>query len=133
MKLAEFRRLMSPGSWIAAGVAVLLIAGFGWWVLTEPGRANQRAADARAEAALGGSRTVSAQQAAVTLDQAHTAAAAAAQLSRESADVIQAAPGADQALDPRLNRTGRQRLCLRDAYRHRPECLQQPGGAEPPG
>ena len=37
---------------------------------------------------------------------------------------IQAAPGADQALDPGLNDAGRRGLCAYRAYRDDPQCVQ---------
>lgn len=128
MKITELPRLFSPQRWALVGIIVLVAILAIWWVLTEPGRANQRAAEARADGAFSTGRTSSAVEAGKIAGAAHQAAQASEALSRETADVLRQAPGAAERLDPELNRIARERLCLRAAYREHPICaVQQPG------
>jgi hypothetical protein len=133
MTLSEISRLFNPAAWAAVIVITLAAAlGMGWFV-TEPGRANRRAAEAGASSEMSGARAGAAADAGAILDDTHSAETQSEALSRENADAILQAPGADQRLDPELNRTARERLCERAAYRGRPECaVQQHGGAQPP-
>ena len=111
MKLTEVPRLLSPTRWaIVAGIVLITICII-VWVLTEPGRANQRTADARTAGAMSETRAGSAARAVQILDGAHANATNSEALSRENADAILQAPGAGQRLDPELNRTARERLC----------------------
>lgn len=127
MRLSELPRLLSPTRWAMVGVIVLVAVLAIWWVLTEPGRANRRAAEARADGAFSAGRTTSAVEAGRIAGAAHEAAQASETLSRETADALRHVQGADQRLDPDLNRAARERLCLRAAYRDRAECaVQQP-------
>ena len=133
MKLSEVIRLINPAVGIV--LVVLTLAALLWmgWFVTEPGRANRRAAAAGAESEMSGARAGAAADAGAILDTTHSAETQSEALSRENADAILKAPGAGQRLDPQLNRAARQRLCERPAYRGRPECaMQQHGGAQPP-
>lgn len=133
MKLREFTRLLSPTYWlIVLAVAALAIFGI-WWMVTEPGRANQRTAEAQTSGAMSGARAGSAAEAGKILDGAHANATTSEALSRENADAIAQAPGAGQRLDPGLNRAGRERVCLRPAYRLSAECVQLLGRPQPAG
>lgn len=131
--IGRFVRALSPTGWALAAMLAIAAILAAWWVLTEPGRARHRAAEAELGARLSDARTESARDAVTIQGNAAQAAAESEQLSRESADVIRNTPGADQRLDPRLNRVGRERLCLRAAYRNRPECVQLARGAQPAG
>lgn len=131
MTLRELPRALSPARWAIVGVILVCALVACWYVLTEPGRARQRAAAAGAEGELARAFGRSAVEAGQLVDQARDQAARSETLTQETADAIQAAPGAGQRLDPALNRTARERLCLRAAYRDRPECLQRPGAAQP--
>ena len=133
MKFREFTRLLSPTYWLVVlAVAALVIAG-GWWIVTEPGRANQRAAEAQTSSAMSGARAGSAAEAGKILDGAHADATTSEALSRENADAIAQAPGADQRLDPGLNDAARRGMCKRRAYRHSDECVQLLGEPGPAG
>lgn len=133
MKLTEISRLFSPTRWaIVAGIALVAVCLI-VWVLTEPGRANQRAAEARTAGAMSEARAGSAAQAGQILDGAHANATTSEALSRENADAIAQAPGADQRLDPGLNRAARERMCHRPAYRLSAECVQLLGRPQPAG
>lgn len=123
--------LLTPLGWLASALVLAAVVALGWWFVTEPGRQRQRAAEAEVSAKLSDARTKSAADAISIQDGASDAAAASEQLSRESADAIRNAPGADQRLDPGLNRAGRERLCRRAAYRDHPDCVQLSRGAEP--
>lgn len=131
--IRDFFRTLAPWAWVAVAAVVLALVLLAAWFVTEPGRARQRAAEAEVSAKLSDARTRSAGEAIAIQDAASDAAARSEQLSRETADAIRNAPGADQRLDPDLNRAARQRLCLRAAYRERPECVQLARGAEPAG
>lgn len=121
-------RTFSPAGWaIIAAVAAILLFG-GWWFVTAPGRAAVKAAKAEVAATFSDARMGSAVEANQIGGQARGEAATSETLSQETAHAIQAAPGAQQRLDPALNRVARERVCLRPAYRERPECkLLQPG------
>lgn len=133
MKFREFTRLLSPTYWLVVLVVVALIIAGGWWMVTEPGRANQRTAEAKTAGAMSDARAGSAAQAGNILDQAHVNATTSEALSRENADAIAQAPGAGQRLDPGLNRAGRERVCLRPAYRLSAECVQLLGRPQSAG
>jgi hypothetical protein len=127
MKRPGFHNLLSPAAW---GIVVLLALAalvFAWWVFTAP----QRAAAAKAGQTIAEGHTKGAADAVGINDKARTTAQQSEDLTRENADAIRQAPGADVRLDPDLNRTGRERLCNRPAYAGRPECLQHAGGAQP--
>jgi hypothetical protein len=94
-------------------------------------RAKQGRDVARVDSQLSQSRTASAGEAAVIQDKARNEAGASEQLSRDNANVIQAAPGADVRLSPDLNRAALERVCRRAAAARRPECLQFAGSAQP--
>lgn len=124
-----FRTLGLAGQIACAVVALTALALVVWWA---GGGARREAAEARAEAAMSDSRAKSAADAGVILDQAHTASTESETLSRETADAIRNAPGASVRLDPGLNRAARERLCLRAAYRDRPECAVFKSGSPQP-
>ena len=133
MKLSEIARLLTPAAWVVLiGITLAALLWMGWFV-TEPGRANRRAVEAGASSEMSGARAGAAADAGAILDSTHSADTQSEALSRENADAILQTPGAAQRLDPELNRTARERLCERAAYRGRPECaMQQHGGAQPP-
>lgn len=126
------RRTFGAATWwtlaVAGVVAVLLL----WWLLASLETARNAAREAQAGATLAGARGQAGGEAIVIQDGALTAAVQSESLRRESSDVIHQASGADQRLDPDLNRTARERLCLREAYRGRPECALQPAGRAKP-
>ena len=133
MKLREFTRLLSPTYWlIVLAVAALAIFGI-WWMITEPGRAHQRTAEAKTASAMSGARAGSAAEAGKILDGAHANATTSEALSRENADAIAQAPGAGQRLDPGLNDAARRGMCKRKAYRRSDECVQLLGEPGPAG
>lgn len=133
MKLTEIPRLFSPTRWAIVAGIVLIAVCLIVYVLTEPGRANQRAAEARTAGALSETRAGSAARAGQILDQAHVNATTSEALSRENADAIAQAPGAGQRLDPGLNDTARRGMCKRKAYRRSDECVQLLGEPGPAG
>lgn len=123
--MIRLRKLISGWTlveWACAAGALLVILLAAGWLLTEPGRQKARAVQAEAATELAGARTAAAADAGQTLDRAHAETTASEALSRETADVIRQAPGADQRLDPALNRVGRERLCERPSYRNTREC-----------
>lgn len=133
MKFREFTRLLSPTYWliVLAVVAILLMGA--WWFATEPGRANQRAAEAKTAGAMSEARAGSAAGAVQILDGAHANTTTSEALSRENADAIAQAPGAGQRLDPGLNDAARRGMCKRKAYRRSDECVQLLGEPGPAG
>lgn len=124
MKLHAFTRALTPTAWlVTAGLVVVIIVAAWWLIIGGPANDRKNAALARAEATLASARTEAASEAAIITDAAHGAATASEALSRESANVIQSAPGADVRLDPDLNRIARERLCRRVSYAQSPQCL----------
>jgi len=118
---------------VLALAALLLLWGAWWAIIIRPADNAKEAATARVEGGFATARTESARDAGNTLDGALKGAATNEQTARETADAIRQAPGADVRLDPALNRTARERLCLRAAYRDRPECVQLARRAKPAG
>jgi len=116
---------------IASAVALAVVLLAAWWLLSSNARHKREAAEARAGQAMSEARTESGAQAGVILDRAHERAAASEQLSRETADAIQAAPGADVRLDPGLNRAALERVCKRASAAGLPECMQYADRAKP--
>jgi hypothetical protein len=128
--LRESVRSLTPVGWCVAA-CLLLAAGLSvaLGVMIYQAKAHATAA-AKIEAALAQSRTTSAHDA---VEITATGAARDAQTdatTRENADAIHHAPGADQRLDPGLNAAGLHGLCLRAAYHSRPECLQHPDSVQ---
>lgn len=113
---------------IAGALAVVLSAlavVFGaWWLLTEPGRARQRAAQAEASAADARAGQASARDAITVTEAAHAADDRSAALTQENTRAIQAAPGADAPLPPAVAAAGRRALCLRVAAAGDPRCRE---------
>lgn len=124
MTLTEIRRLFNPTIWaVLIFVTVAGLLGAAWFV-TEPGRQKARAVEGAVTGALGQARSVSASEAAAVADRARDSADQNETLSRENADAIDRAPGADQRLNSALNDIGRRGLCKRAAYRRSAECVQ---------
>lgn len=104
----------------AAIVAALLV----WFVIAGWMHARRAAAEGRVGAVMGEAHGKSAAEAGAIIDGAHAASVQSEALSRENADAIRSAQGADQALDPALNDAGRRSLCRRPSYRRTTECVQ---------
>ena len=124
-RLRALTGVFSPAEWLIAalwGLVLLIVLAMTWSVL----HVRRDAAKSDLAAAMAGADALSAGQAGAILDGAHAAAQQSEAQSRETANVIASAPGADQRLDPDLNQLGRRRLCERAAYRGAAECLQQP-------
>jgi len=130
-KFPKWVTVVDLWAWIAAGLALTgTIILIGWFV-TEPGRARQRAAEARAARVIAEGQAKAGGDAVIILDGALGDAQHSEDQSRENADAIRKAPGADQRLSPDLNRVARERLCNRPSYRGRPECMQLIDRANP--
>lgn len=118
----------------ALGIGALLIIWAAWWfIIIRPAENAAKAEVATAEGSFATARTESARDAIGVQDRALGEAATTEQTSKENADAIHQAPGADVRLDPALNRTARERLCNRASYRDRPECVQLARRAKPAG
>lgn len=113
--------------WKAVLIGLAAIVVFAGAVHLASGPARRAASQAKADTHVADTRAGTAAGATRILDQAHAAAAASQDLTRETADVLDSMPGADQPLDPRLNRAGRERLRLREAYRSK-AAGSDPGG-----
>jgi hypothetical protein len=131
-KLLAIYRTLSPEVWIAgAMLSAVLLFGLWWILIAGPAQQRQQIAAAKVSSAFAASRSDAAADAAKATDKAHAAEASTEALSRETSDVIHAAPGADVRLDPALNRTARERLCQRASYRGTPDCVQLARRAKP--
>lgn len=124
-----FFRTLTLAGWLAIAAAAIVAIGIVVYVAGSPGRRDVAAA--RAGAALATSRAASGAEATETIAQAADRDAAGDKLTQETAHAILSAPGADQRLDPSVERALRDGLCRRAVYRGRPECVQQPGAVEP--
>ncbi len=92
---------------------------------------QREAAQNKVDAGMGQARSESAADAMQTVERAHDAQAQSEALSRENEDAIRNAPGANQAVDPRVSDVARRRLCERASLRRTPECLQLIGPEKP--
>lgn len=130
MKRPQWTRALDPTTWVYLIIAsVILIGGVLWvaWILGAPAReAAQRAQTTIAEGQAAAGR-----DAIGINEKARDAAEASKDLDRKNADEIRKAPGADQPLDPDLNRTGNLRVCHRAAYRCSSKCVQLLGRCDP--
>ena len=116
---------MSRATALAIAVTIAIIAAL--LLLSQCSTMRNRASQERVEDAQAGAATNSAADAIATQGQANQRERAAVELDRVNEEDIRNAPGSDAKVDPRASDAGRRALCLRDAYRNRPECqLQQP-------
>ena len=131
MILPPWTRALSPIGWAAVIASVCAVAAIVWFV-TADSRHRHDAAVARTEGALAASHNQSAADAIqTTVDAAKRDAATDAQ-TRENADEIRHAPGADAPVDPRATDAGLRGLCVRAAYRCSAQCVQLLGPVQPP-
>lgn len=122
MRLTEIPRLFSPTRWAVMGVVLLVLIFGGYWLLTEPGRQRQKAAEARAASEFSQARTGAAKDAvAIVVEQG-------AREDQIDSNVMEAERELRQAPEGDRNRIALRRLCLSDAARNDPACrtMQQP-------
>lgn len=112
---------------IGCAVALVLVVAIVLGVIN----GAREAAQTKVDAAMGNARAKSATEAGQTVDRAHDFQTNSETLSRENADAIRQAPGADQRLDPALADVARRRMCERASLRRTPECVQLLGPAQP--
>lgn len=117
MTLSEITRLFSPARWAVIGVIFVLALFATWYVLTEPGRQRQRAAEARAAGAFSAASASSAQDATRTVISGAARETQIDQQSQEAEDEIRNAQDGDR------NAIALARLCMRDAYARDPVCV----------
>lgn len=117
MKLSEITRLLSPTRWAIVGVIFALAFFAAWYVLTEPGRANRRAAEAKADSALSGSAAASAKDAAKTVAGSQDREWTIDKQAQEAENAIRNAP------EDQRNRVALDALCLSDSARNDPSCV----------
>lgn len=118
MKLTELPRLLSPTRWAIVGGILLLAFVAIWFVLTEPGRQRQKAAEARVASELSQAAAGSARDAVGTVTKRADTEAQIDRSTTEAEDAIRQAP------DDQRNAVALARLCLRDAYASDPACVQ---------
>lgn len=105
-------------SYILIGVGVALFLGVIWWFATEPGRARQDAADARAgQVTAEGEGRVSRDAAGTVIEGARRDAATDQEIAKDVEELI-ATP------EDRRDAAAVAALCLRDAYKDTPSCVQ---------
>lgn len=110
--------------WFAAAVAVLMVIIFAWWLITSPAREARLRAEHRVDDVTQQEQAKATNAAVAIAESATNTAAHNEELSREHERTIQAAPGADQRVDPAVNRALHDSLCQRAAYRNTPYCLR---------
>lgn len=125
-ELAGFLRSLAPlGRAVIAGLllAVLIAGTFGV-------RSCQSAQVAKTQANLSRNQTgaaiASGADAVGTLSDQIGREVAVDATTKENADAIRSAPGADALVSRGVDAVARERLCRRAVYRVRPECLQFP-------
>lgn len=107
-----------------SGIALVCAAVAIWFILTEPGRQRQKAEAARGgQVVAEGQARVGDKVSGATADLSDRQAARD-QLGRETEDAISNHPAAGSAVDPDLHRLTLERLCLREANRAKPACVQ---------
>jgi hypothetical protein len=109
-------------AWLAAAMVGLVAIAAAWWLLSAPQRAAQARQDSRVAEAVGKGATANAKDAIATVTDNQAASAATDKQTEEGRREILSAPGADEALDPRLTAAGRRRACLRESARRDPAC-----------
>jgi type II secretory pathway component PulM len=116
-------RTLSPLGIIASvgGLVVLILAV--WWLVTEPGRARSRAAQAELNARVAAAGSDAGAVAANAISANAEADAETDRIGRETSNAIDHAPDADVRL-PGVSRAMRDGLCKRAAYRSDPLCVQ---------
>lgn len=112
---------------VAAVVALLLVAGIVFHVTN----GAREAAQNKVNAEMSGARAKATAEAGQVVDRAHDFQSGSEALSRENADAIRQAPGADQRLDPALADVARRRMCERASLRRTAECVQLLGPRQP--
>lgn len=122
---------LTPTGFMVAGIVALLVAVAVFVVFATWQHERRAAAEAKVGAAMGEARGRSAADAGAVTDRAHDFATSSEALTRENADAIRQAPGADQRLSRELNAVGRRGVCLQPAYRSSSECMQLLGRAQP--
>jgi hypothetical protein len=123
---------LPPGGWIAAAIAAVMILGIVFFLVLAWDASRRAAGEARVGAAMGEARGKSAAEAVETVAAGAARDAATDDITRENADAIHRAPGADQAVHPDVHRAGLASLCRRAAYRGSEQCVQLLGPAELP-
>lgn len=118
MNLTEIPRLLSPTRWAIVGVIFALAFFAAWYVLTEPGRANRRATEAKADSALSGSAASSAKDAAKTVAGSQDREWTIDKQAQEAENAIRNAP------EDQRNRVALDALCLSDTYARHPSCFE---------
>lgn len=122
MKITSERILIA-----AALVALVICVVLAFHIVRSDRRADT--AELGAKTATVGAKAGSV--AVITLDKAHQGAAADRQTHEDNAHANSAAPGADQPLDPNLNRSGRRGMCQHDVNRCTAACVQLLGKPDP--
>jgi type II secretory pathway component PulM len=106
---------------LATALALTVLVA-GWWLITEPGRARARAAQAVAEAIQARGQVAAGRDAVVIVTASSARDAATDRHTQENRNAILAAPGASAPVDPGLGAAGRRAVCLRQSARRLPEC-----------
>ena len=117
--------------WALAALAVLVVCIAAWWLITSPAREAQEAAKGRATTIQSAANSASGRDAANITDRAHNTASTIENTTRDNADAIRNAPGANQPLNPDLNRVALERLCKRPSYARTEQCLQLARSRQP--
>lgn len=109
--------------WLAIVIGALVLAGIGWWILTEPGRQRARAVEAQTGQVLAEGRRDAATDAITVITGSHDRDASIDLQTKENDHAIRSAPGADARLDPGLDAATRRAICMRASARTDPACV----------
>jgi type II secretory pathway component PulM len=109
---------------LVGAVFVLLLAGF--LILQSCHSARTASTEAKLNRNQTSAALASGADAVETLGDQAAREAAIDRTTKENADAIRSAPGADAPVTDELDAVARERLCRRAVYRVRPECLQFP-------
>jgi len=115
-----FRALDRLG-WLAVAIGALVLAGLGWWILTEPGRQKSVAATATGTAIVATGGQAAAHDALNASETAAEAARASQAITDQNHAEILSTPGAGASVGP-VSDAGLRSLCRRAVYADNPRC-----------
>lgn len=120
---------MTLPTWATARVIAMIVGGLLlvvalWWVVSSLAGGKHAEVQAKLNANIAGAALDSGHDATNTVGQVGERQSQTDQLTKEDADAIKSALGADVKLAPPVHAAGIRGLCKRAAYRLDPQCLR---------
>lgn len=122
--MARWLRDLSPIYLASIVLCLMLVAIWGWWIVTEPGRARRDAAGAKAGLVVATGDAKATEKAAGAIADYGDRQGDRNTLTQENADAIRQLPGAQSATPAGYDDGLVRRLCLRDANANDPRCVR---------